>query len=628
MNISEVRQKFPQYQDLSDQQLADALYKKYYSDMPRDKFMGSLGIGADKSATSFWDALKANARLEPFNEGLVMGIARGSKDVVDTGAEYASKIGGEAEAERVRQMNEAGKANFNKDYGDSIGAGVGRIIGNTVAVGPAVKATGAVISTVPKLAGLGKAVASFGTQGGGIGTKVLGGGISGGISSGLIEPDAAVPGAAIGAAIPVVGKVASETGKTVAKIVKPLTAKGRDEIVLQLIRGSANDPAAVASRLVNPIQSVAPLTFNEVANDPGISSLTRSLVNKSKDFADDLAAMESRQNTARFNALYGMSGGEAGIAALKAARKDVTDPLLQAALDNASDVGTMGVRGAARKISGSPAYQRKAVKGAVREAVEPFAVKMEGGAKGWARTLSFEQAWGARQNIDDILNGASSKVNEKAAQAASAQLGMLRERLSTALNKASPDFAKYSRLYANESKKVDAAATLYDFVKAASTGSRDMNSNPILSGAMLDRALKNLEPRKWAALTQAQRNQVAQLVDELTTAARVKTLGKAVGSNTAQNLNQPDSLPFALRLMSGIAPSGTGLLSSGLDFLMRGAQGKVQGSLGQALLDPSVAARAFTPPAPAITPLYRQLIGQGASRALPVVPAGLLASQN
>ena len=29
---------YPQYNDLSDAQLADALYKKFYSDMPREQF--------------------------------------------------------------------------------------------------------------------------------------------------------------------------------------------------------------------------------------------------------------------------------------------------------------------------------------------------------------------------------------------------------------------------------------------------------------------------------------------------------------------------------------------------------------------------------------------------------------
>jgi hypothetical protein len=36
--LANFRQRHPQYKDWSDAQLADALYKKFYSDMPREQF--------------------------------------------------------------------------------------------------------------------------------------------------------------------------------------------------------------------------------------------------------------------------------------------------------------------------------------------------------------------------------------------------------------------------------------------------------------------------------------------------------------------------------------------------------------------------------------------------------------
>lgn len=42
--IADIRSQYPQYQDMSDQELADALYKKHYSDMPRDKFDAAVGM--------------------------------------------------------------------------------------------------------------------------------------------------------------------------------------------------------------------------------------------------------------------------------------------------------------------------------------------------------------------------------------------------------------------------------------------------------------------------------------------------------------------------------------------------------------------------------------------------------
>lgn len=43
-SIAEIRQQFPQYGDMSDQQLVDALYSKHYADMPRDQFDAKIGL--------------------------------------------------------------------------------------------------------------------------------------------------------------------------------------------------------------------------------------------------------------------------------------------------------------------------------------------------------------------------------------------------------------------------------------------------------------------------------------------------------------------------------------------------------------------------------------------------------
>ena len=44
MNIQEVREKYPQYGDLSDEQLGKALHQKFYSDMPYEDFASKSGI--------------------------------------------------------------------------------------------------------------------------------------------------------------------------------------------------------------------------------------------------------------------------------------------------------------------------------------------------------------------------------------------------------------------------------------------------------------------------------------------------------------------------------------------------------------------------------------------------------
>lgn len=58
--ISEIRDKYPQYKDLSDQALADALHSKFYSDMPKEDFYAKVGFDVpqekiDKPSSSFAD---------------------------------------------------------------------------------------------------------------------------------------------------------------------------------------------------------------------------------------------------------------------------------------------------------------------------------------------------------------------------------------------------------------------------------------------------------------------------------------------------------------------------------------------------------------------------------------------
>ena len=43
-SIAEIRQKYPQYKDMSDQQLADALHAAHYSDIPKDVFNQKIGL--------------------------------------------------------------------------------------------------------------------------------------------------------------------------------------------------------------------------------------------------------------------------------------------------------------------------------------------------------------------------------------------------------------------------------------------------------------------------------------------------------------------------------------------------------------------------------------------------------
>jgi hypothetical protein len=59
--IEQIRQQYPQYNDLSDTQLADSFHSKFYSDIPKDQFYAQLGMKktqAQPASTSVGENLK------------------------------------------------------------------------------------------------------------------------------------------------------------------------------------------------------------------------------------------------------------------------------------------------------------------------------------------------------------------------------------------------------------------------------------------------------------------------------------------------------------------------------------------------------------------------------------------
>lgn len=55
MNIQEIRQKYPQYNDVSDEDLVRGLHQKYYNDIPIEEFSKKVGLTNTKPEESTWD---------------------------------------------------------------------------------------------------------------------------------------------------------------------------------------------------------------------------------------------------------------------------------------------------------------------------------------------------------------------------------------------------------------------------------------------------------------------------------------------------------------------------------------------------------------------------------------------
>jgi hypothetical protein len=87
--IQDIRVKFPQYNDMSDQQLADALHAKYYPDMPKDQYYGKINFNPEKPSPYAPDAAgndlgipKARWDQMPGAQALVRGFEGGADQAI------------------------------------------------------------------------------------------------------------------------------------------------------------------------------------------------------------------------------------------------------------------------------------------------------------------------------------------------------------------------------------------------------------------------------------------------------------------------------------------------------------------------------------------------------------------
>jgi hypothetical protein len=79
--FAEVRSQYPQYKDLTDQQLAEGLHRKYYSDIPFEEFASKVGYAAAPAEPQEESGFLRQAADVPVQ--FATGIATGVRLITD-----------------------------------------------------------------------------------------------------------------------------------------------------------------------------------------------------------------------------------------------------------------------------------------------------------------------------------------------------------------------------------------------------------------------------------------------------------------------------------------------------------------------------------------------------------------
>lgn len=135
MNIQQIRQKYPQYDDLSDAQLASLLHQKFYADMPRKEFDQKVGLASAPVETTTLGQVKEFGKgIVPGAVGLVESAAIGASALLPEDMEKSAR-------ETIKSVATSAKSPFaaSAGYEDSVGRKLGEAVGSTVpflAAGP------------------------------------------------------------------------------------------------------------------------------------------------------------------------------------------------------------------------------------------------------------------------------------------------------------------------------------------------------------------------------------------------------------------------------------------------------------------------------------------------------------
>jgi hypothetical protein len=267
-------------------------------------------------------------------EGTLAGVGRGVKDVIDTGAQLLSsgfdKLVGTQEGERVRAMNEQGKSEFKKDYGNSTAASLGRVGGNIAATWPVGGILGAGVRSLGAATGAGRLVEplaqSLATGGLRVGqlagaggkagtaasmaTRAAGGAITGGTTAGFVDPERAKMGAVIGASVPLAIRGLYTAGTAAAKGILNSFAPSTESAARSVIRAAGAETPEQMAAVRAALSTSRPnllgeeLTVPQILQTPGLSQLQRTLRNAGDEA---LLARHTEQSAQRLGALNRIS---------------------------------------------------------------------------------------------------------------------------------------------------------------------------------------------------------------------------------------------------------------------------------------------------------------------------------
>lgn len=587
MNIQEVRQKYPQYNDLSDQQLAQSLHKKFYSDIPFEEFSSKIGLAKERPKRSTGEEVarqvglagryivEGGSALATIPANALAGVM--NKALEKVGIEYRFPDQSKAISSALTDLGVPEPENATERVvgdvsravsGAATGIGTGQVLSSSAS--PAMRSAGEILTTRP-----GMQVASAASGGGASGVaRELG-------RSPLEQTVAGVVG---GIAVPVAGDLLVQGVKAAWKgipaAIKPFTQEGKEEIAGNLLTKLSSDPKAVSSKLQNAdeiIPGSIPTTA-QAARDPGLLTAERGIASSNPVAGAKFTERFAKQNAARQSAVDDLAGDSSLRLSVENARDTATSVMREQAFANKKNVRVRPVIYEIDKMLKSPSGRQKTVS----DALSYFRDQIRG-------EKDPEALYAIRKDINLALAGKLSGDRQDY-KLASSQLIRLKESLDDVIESGAPGFKKYLSEYAERSKLINQMETAKDIALRTMNAGTTVTGENILSQAKWTNVVSKNQEELSKIFTPRQMRILTDIGKDLDRGALSSSGGKAAGSNTFQNLSTANMIG---KMIGGRWPD-SGLFNTitrPLAWIYKIPDQQIQELLVDAMLDPKLASK-------------------------------------
>lgn len=597
MDIAEVRRKFPQYSDMSDDELAVALHRKYYSDIPPAEFAAKIGLNVKPEKQPEQSAMRPAALAgRDIVEGL-MSIPNMVGDAANTAINYGSKrvnalagtnipmLGLPSEAV-PRLLTKAGLPEAETGPEQFTGAVNKAVVGFAPIIKGA-QLAGRGVAELPFIKSmLTKPVAETAAVATGAGasdlTKQMGGGTAAQLIAGAVAP------------MSMTGAV-DMTRRAMAvpnELRRPLTAAGSRQIAADVLGRTVQDKDFAIARLAkyNADPSIFPPGYKPTA---GAVAKDYGLIGGQQLIARGEASPQFAQQFAANNEIITKDLGKLGatkemLKFYETKRDTITAPLREQTFAQAK--GPVDYVPLAEKIAAlaqSPAGGRAESQRALQWISQRLDERLQAGR------VSPEDAYALHQDIGDLIAGKIKDSNGSALRLAGGLANEAKKTLATQIEEAAPGFKKYLETYSRLSKPIDrlevmtktlGGEKLKKLTNAGVVATPD-SSSYVVSQARLKNAIGSLDENTRLAPRQSEilgRNMEAMNAETLASRG-----GKQPGSDTYQNLA---AAGFTNNVLGEtLANSGFGrMLQAPLNIAGKPFQARINDLVVQAYRDPKL----------------------------------------